>query len=65
MKTSRPRVLLAEDHPSTTLLLQELLSDDFDVVGAVKDGKALIRACAVLAPDVVPLAKVQPSEVLS
>jgi DNA-binding NarL/FixJ family response regulator len=46
-------VLLAEDHPTTTLLLQELLSSEFDVVGAVKDGQALIRACAVLAPDVV------------
>lgn len=53
MKGFRPRVLLAEDHPSTTLLLQELLASEFEVIGAVKDGQALVSACAALLPDVV------------
>ena len=50
---SKPRVLLADDH---TLLLEafaKLLLDEFDIVGAVSDGRALVAAVATLRPDVV------------
>jgi DNA-binding NarL/FixJ family response regulator len=53
MTASRPRVLLAEDHPSTTLLLQELLATEFEVIAAVENGKELVSACEALAPDVI------------
>src|SRR5262245_30068731 len=53
MNTSRPRVLLAVDHPSTTLLLQELLASEFEVIGSVENGQALVAACAALEPDVI------------
>ena len=50
---NKPRVLLADDH---TLLLEafaKLLLDEFDIVGAVSDGRALVAAVATLRPDVV------------
>ena len=50
---NRPRVLLADDHPETRALLRGLLEAEFDVVGAVADGEALVKAAEVLTPDVV------------
>ncbi len=50
---SRPRVLLADDHPIVSEGLQSLLSARFDVVGVVEDGQALLEAARTLAPDVV------------
>ncbi len=50
---SRPRVLLADDHVMMTEGLKCLLSGDFDVVGAVEDGRALVAAAKRLKPDVV------------
>ncbi|HEY7056348.1 MAG TPA: response regulator transcription factor [Vicinamibacterales bacterium] len=49
----RPRVLVADDHPSVLKSLQRLLSFDCDVVGTVNDGRALLDAVARLKPDVV------------
>jgi DNA-binding NarL/FixJ family response regulator len=49
----RPRVLLAEDHPTMAERLAELLSQDFTVVGVVADGLALIDAARMLDPDVI------------
>ena len=51
----RTRVLLADDH---TLLLEAfkgLLEPEFEVVGAVGDGRALLAATQRLEPDVVVL----------
>ncbi len=51
----RRRVLLADDH---TLLLEAfeiLLEQDYTVVGAVSDGRALLAAAAELKPDVIVL----------
>ena len=51
----RIRVLLADDH---TLLLDafaKLLEPEFDVVGAVADGRSLLAAAEELKPDVVVL----------
>jgi len=50
---SRLRVVLADDH---TLLLQafrNLLRADFEVIGAVGDGEALVNAASELRPDVI------------
>ena len=50
---TRPRVLLADDHTMFSQGLQSLLEDDFDLVGAVADGEALVQAARRLNPDVI------------
>jgi DNA-binding NarL/FixJ family response regulator len=50
---SRPRILLADDHVLLAQALEHLLQRDFDVVGTVADGRALLKAAEELAPDVV------------
>jgi DNA-binding NarL/FixJ family response regulator len=50
---NRPRVLLADDHRMVTEGLKNLLADDFEVVGAVEDGRALLAAAQKLRPDVI------------
>ena len=50
---SRPRVLLADDHLMVAEGLRSLLESDFDLVGTVEDGHALIAAVEELRPDVV------------
>jgi DNA-binding NarL/FixJ family response regulator len=47
----RPRILLADDHTMIVEALQHLLHDEFDVVGTVSDGHALLKAAARLRPD--------------
>jgi DNA-binding NarL/FixJ family response regulator len=49
----RPRILLADDHLLMAEALQHLLQADFDVVGTVSDGRALLKAAADLNPDLV------------
>ncbi len=49
----RPRILLADDHPAILNKVRGLLETEFEVVGAVEDGQALISAAAALQPDVV------------
>jgi DNA-binding NarL/FixJ family response regulator len=49
----RPRILLADDHRLMAEALQHLLETDFDVVGTVSDGRALIKAAAELKPELV------------
>ena len=50
---NRPRLLLAEDHPETRELLRGLLLPEFDVLGEVEDGVALVAAAERLSPDVI------------
>jgi DNA-binding NarL/FixJ family response regulator len=50
---SRPRVLLADDHPIVAEGLQSLLAARFEVVGVVADGQALLDAARSLKPDVI------------
>ena len=50
---SRARILLADDHILIAEALEHLLSAEFDVVGTVSDGRALLQAARELAPDVV------------
>jgi len=49
----RARVLLADDHVLLAEALEHLLKNEFDVVGTVADGRALLKAAGELAPDVV------------
>jgi DNA-binding NarL/FixJ family response regulator len=51
----KPRLLLADDH---TLLLEGIrlmLAPEFDLVGSVEDGQALLAAAKTLKPDVILL----------
>jgi DNA-binding NarL/FixJ family response regulator len=48
----KPRVLLADDHRIVAEGLRSLLEPEFDLVGAVEDGRALIAAVEELQPDV-------------
>jgi DNA-binding NarL/FixJ family response regulator len=50
---SRPKILIADDHVLLAQALEHLLQGEFDVVGAVSDGRALLKAAGELLPDVV------------
>ena len=50
---SRSRILIADDHNLIAELFQQLLAVDFDVVGVVGDGHALVRAAVELKPDLI------------
>jgi len=49
----RPRVLLADDHVIVAEGLRGLLEPEFDLVGIVQDGRALLSAAEKLRPDVI------------
>ena len=49
---TRVRILLADDHKEMRDRVVRLLERDFDVVGAVDDGAALLEAEPKLRPDV-------------
>jgi len=49
----RPRVLLADDHKMVVEGLRNLLEPEFDVVGVVEDGRALVAAAKDLRPEVI------------
>jgi DNA-binding NarL/FixJ family response regulator len=49
----RPTVLLADDHVVFTDGIQKILSERFDVVGTVVDGRSLFEAATRLRPDVI------------
>ena len=51
--TERPRLLLADDHTIVVEGLRRLLQPEFDFVGAVGDGWALLEAAEKLRPDVI------------
>ena len=52
-RVSRPRVLLADDHLLVAEGLKSLLSAEFELVGVVEDGRALVEAARKLRPDVI------------
>jgi len=51
----RPRLLMADDHTLVLEGISRLLENDFELVGTVEDGHALLRAAAQLRPDVILL----------
>ena len=50
---NRARVLLADDHRLVAEGLKTILTAEFDLVGVVEDGRALIAATKTLRPDVI------------
>ena len=50
---SRTRVILADDHKIVLEGLKNLLEPNFDLVGTVEDGRALLKAVKNLHPDVI------------
>jgi len=50
---SRSRILLADDHPLVLDGVEKILENEFDVVGKVEDGRALVAAAQELRPDVI------------
>jgi len=48
-----PRILLADDHLMVAEALKSLLSAEFELVGVVEDGAAMIDAARRLQPDVI------------
>ena len=51
----KARVLLADDHEMLQEAFKQLLQPDFEVVGTVGNGHALLTAAAELKPDVIVL----------
>lgn len=49
----RPRILLADDHRIVAEGLRGLLEEDFELVGIVEDGRAMLEAAETLRPDVI------------
>ncbi len=52
---ARARILLADDHKEIRDRAVRLLEPEFEVVGTVADGNALVKASAQLKPDVCVL----------
>ena len=50
---TKPRVLLADDHRLVAEGLKSLLTEEFELVGIVEDGRALVKAARELKPDVI------------
>jgi DNA-binding NarL/FixJ family response regulator len=50
---SHPRVLLADDHAIFSDALRLYLENDFEIVGVVSDGRALIDEAIRIKPDVI------------
>ena len=50
---TRIRILLADDHTMICAGFRKLLEPEYEVVGAVGDGRALLKAAEELKPDVV------------
>ncbi len=53
--TKRPRVLIADDHTFVAEACVKLLESEFDVVGTVADGQALLTVVPELRPDIIVL----------
>ena len=50
---TRTRVLIADDHNLVAELCKRLLEPEYEVIGTVGDGRALVKAAADLKPDVI------------
>jgi len=52
---TKTKILLADDHTMFVEALQKVLEPEFELVGSVGDGRALLDAAPRLAPDVILL----------
>jgi DNA-binding NarL/FixJ family response regulator len=55
VNAKRARVLLADDHALVSAGISKLLENDFDLIGTVADGRALVAAVRERHPDVILL----------
>lgn len=55
MTRSRLRVLIADDNPGVLRSVSRLLALEYDVVGGVTNGTALLEAAQQLQPDIIIL----------
>jgi DNA-binding NarL/FixJ family response regulator len=53
MSSNRPRILIANGHILVADLCKTLLDAEFDVIGTVSTGRAMVQAAAELRPDVI------------
>jgi DNA-binding NarL/FixJ family response regulator len=53
MLNNRPRILVADDHTLVAELCRKLLETEFEVVGVVSNGRAMVRSACELKPDVI------------
>jgi DNA-binding NarL/FixJ family response regulator len=53
MLSSRPRILVADDHTLVAELYRKLLETEFEVVGVVSNGRAMVRSACELKPDMI------------
>jgi DNA-binding NarL/FixJ family response regulator len=53
MSSNRPRILIANGHILVADLCKTLLEAEFDVIGTVSTGRAMVQAAAELRPDVI------------
>jgi DNA-binding NarL/FixJ family response regulator len=58
---SKPRVLIADDHPILAEGLRGMLEPEFEVVGVVADGRELVAAAKKHRPDVIVADVTMPS----
>ena len=49
----KPRILLADDHKIVLEGLKSILEPEFELIGTVEDGRALVAQAAKLRPDVI------------
>lgn len=49
----RPRILIADDHTLVADLCKKLLETEFEVVGTVDNGRAMVEAALNLKPDLI------------
>ncbi len=52
-QVDRIRILLADDHPTMLKQLIDLLEPEFEIAGAVEDGRSLVEAAESLQPDLI------------
>ncbi len=53
MEKKRPRILIADDHTLVAEAFKKLLETEFEVVGVVANGRALLDAVPGLKPDII------------
>lgn len=53
MRRNLPRILIADDHTLVAEACKKLLESEYEVVGTVSDGRALVRAAAELKPHLI------------
>ena len=50
---SKIRVVVADEHQQMIAIVRQTLGEEFEVVGAVEDGKQAVNAVLMLSPDVL------------